>query len=427
MEEFFDRVRPYNLWDKNEVPAGFKRDAYIGRIGGYIGNNRIVKVLVGQRRAGKSYIMRQVANSLVAVGVNPKNILMVNKEFEAFSFVETHKDLYELICTYERVIVPEGKVYLFIDEIQEIEGWERVVNSCSQDYTKEYEIFISGSNSRMLSGELSTLLSGRYIEFKVFPFSYKEYCDVLGLQLGRESFIDYMQGGGLPELFNLNGSEARRNYISAVKDTVLLKDIIQLYLIKDVKLLEDIFVYLVNNASNMVSITNIVNWFKSKGRKTTYDTVANYVGYICDAWLVHKAERYNIKGKDVVAGNCKFYINDLSFKNYLYKGFAYGAGYLLENLVYLELLRNGYNVHVGNIKDKEVDFVALKDDETLYVQVCYMLMDEETVMREYSSLEAIADNYRKVVVSLDDVQLGVRNGIEHVRAWEFGKWLGEEN
>ena len=293
---------------------------------------------------------------------------MINKEFESFSFIETHNDLDKFISAYENKFKPQGKIYIFIDEVQEIEGWEKAINSYSQDYSKDYELFISGSNSKMLSSELSSLLSGRYIEFKIFPFSYDEYCLVNNVENSRQTYLEYIKTGGFPELINLNGDETKRNYVSALKDTILLKDIIQRHQIKDVKLLEDIFVYLVNNASNLISITSIVNWFKSKGRKTSYDTVANYIEYIGNAYLIHKAERYNIKGKEIISGNYKFYVNDLSFKNFLYKGFGYGTGYILENVVYLELLRHGYDVYVGNIKDKEVDFVAFKDDNVIYIQ-----------------------------------------------------------
>lgn len=420
MDEKIKSVEKYNLWNSNDIFVGYVRSTYINKIEDYIGN-RLVKVLIGQRRVGKSYIMRQLAKNLVLKGVRPENILMINKEFESYSFIETHKDLDMFISAYEEKFNPNGRVYIFIDEIQEIEGWEKMVNSYSQDYSKEYELFISGSNSKMLSSELSTLLSGRYVEFKIFPFSYSEYCDVNNVASSKQSYLSYMQTGGLPELVNLNGDETKRNYVSALKDTILLKDIIHRHQIKDVRLLEDIFVYLVNNASNLISITGITNWFKSKGRKTSYDTIANYIEYIENAYLIHKTERYNIKGKEIVSGNYKFYVNDLSFKNYLYKGFGYGVGYMLENLVYLELLRSGYDVYVGNVKDKEVDFVALKDDDVLYVQSTYMLIDEQTITREYSALKAINDNYRKIVVSLDDVKLPSQEGIEHVLAWEFGK------
>ena len=235
--------------------------------------------------------------------------------------------------------------------------------------------------------------------------------------------MDYMQEGAFPELMNLQGAEVKRNYISGLKDTVLLKDIIRRYTIKDIRLLEDLFAYLVNNASNLLSISNITNYLKSKGRKTSYETVASYVGYITDVYLAHRVERYNIKGKEVISGTYKYYMNDLSFKNYLYSGIGYGIGYMLENLVYLELLRAGYQVYVGTIKDKEVDFVAMKDDLVLYIQSTYILLDEQTVTREYAPLENIADNYEKIVVSLDDVPYPLRDGIRHVQAWKLADLL----
>ena len=328
-----------------------------------------------------------------------------------------------LFKLYKERVKPQGKVYLFIDEIQNIEGWERLVNSYSQDYVDEYELFISGSNSKMLSGELATLLSGRYVNFEILPLSYTEYIGITKKEHSKVSYVDYLQDGGMPELFQLPQQEIKRNYISALKDTVLLRDIIQRYSIKDTRLLEDVFVFLVNNASNLVSIGNIVNYFKSKGRKTSYDTVSAYISYIEEAFLVHKAERYNIRGKDTIAGNCKYYINDLCFSNYLYSGFGYGVGYKLENLVYLDLLRAGFDVYTGNIKEKEVDFVAIKGDRVLYVQSTYLLVDEHTIEREYSALEMIDDNYEKLVVSLDDITLPLRAGIKHVQAWRLGEVL----
>jgi predicted AAA+ superfamily ATPase len=232
-----------------------------------------------------------------------------------------------------------------------------------------------------------------------------------------------MESGALPELFVLPNDETKRNYISAIKDTVLLRDIIQRHSIKDPKLLEDVFVYLVNNASNLVSIVNIVNYFKSNGRKTTYDTVANYISYIEDTFMIHKVERYDIRGKETISGNCKYYINDLSFKNYLYPGFGYGVGYKLENLVYLELRRAGYEVYVGAMRDKEVDFVAKKGDRLIYLQSTYLLVDEQTTIREYAPLEAIGDNYEKAVVSLDDISLPSNKGIRHIQAWKLHETL----
>lgn len=422
MNENIESVKKYNLWFGNTIDSGFPRPLYTASIDQYLGS-KVVKVLTGQRRVGKSYILRQTAMHLMDQGVSGNNIVFINRELTAFDFIETYKDLDVFIHLYRQELKPEGRIYIFIDEVQDIEGWERVVNSLSQDYTEDYEIFITGSNSKMFSGELSTLLSGRYVEFRIFPLSYEEYASIHQLPLGKQSYLEYMSDGGYPELVHFQSSDVKRNYISGLKDTVLLKDIIRRYTIRDVRLLEDLFAYLVNNSSNLLSVTNITNFIKSKGRKTSYDTVSAYLGYIEEVYLAHRALRYNIKGKETLSGSCKYYMNDLSFKNYLYAGLGYGTGYLLENLVYLDLLRHGYDVYVGSVKDKEVDFVAIKNDRTLYVQATYMLIDEQTIEREYAPLECIADNYEKIVVSLDDLQLPSRNGIKHVRAWELSQML----
>jgi len=418
MKEKFDAIRKYNCWNEKFLELGYYRADYADKIFAYTGN-RLVKVLIGQRRTGKSYILRQLANKLIDNGINRKNILYVNKEYTDFDFIANYSDLDNFVKFYKKQLNVSGKICLFIDEIQNIAGWEHFVNSYSQDFVDEYEIFISGSNSKMLSGELATLLSGRYVEFEIFPFSFSEYLGILKKDNNKQNFIEYMESGGLPELFNLQNDEIKRNYVSAIKDTVFLRDIIQRYSIKEPKLLEDIFVFLVNNAANLVSITNIVNYFKNLGRKTTYDTISAYIGYLEDAFLVHKSERYDIRGKDTISGNAKYYINDLAYKNYLYTGFGYGIGYKLENLVYLYLKRNGFKVYTGVFRDKEVDFVALKDDKILYVQVTYLLIDEATIEREYSPLEAISDNYEKIVVSLDDISFPLKNGIKHEQIWNF--------
>lgn len=419
MEEHFLALRKYNFWDGHVPELGFARRDYTDKILDYTGN-KLVKVLVGQRRVGKSYILRQVAQRLIDSGVNSENIFYVNKEFTDFDFLDTYQDLERLIDLYKQQIKPVGKVWLFIDEIQNVNGWEHLVNSLSQDFVEHYEVFISGSNSKMLAGELATLLSGRYVNFEIFPFSFSEYVGITAQPASRQSYVEYMETGALPELFVLPNEETKRNYISAIKDTVLLRDVIQRQSIKDPKLLEDIFVYLVNNASNLVSVNNIVNYFKSNGRKTTYDTLSNYIGYIEDTFLIHRADRYDIRGKDTISGNCKYYINDLSFKNYLYPGFGYGTGYKLENLVYLELRRSGFEVYVGTLRDKEIDFVAKKGDRVVYVQSTYLMTDEQTARREYAPLEAIQDHFEKFVVSLDDVLLPSRNGIRHIQAWKLG-------
>ena len=422
MDELLQAIERFNFWSNPEFKSGFSRLFYLDKIRKYQ-NNSLVKVLVGQRRSGKSYILRQIAEQLIRSGVSPKNILFINKEFLEFDAIQDYKDLDQLIRHYKAKLKPKGKVYLFIDEIQNIHQWERLVNSYSQDYTESYELFISGSNSKMLSGELSSLLSGRYISFEIFPFSYAEYLGVLNLERGKASFIEYLQTGGLPELFHLPDEESKRHYVSAIKDTVLLRDIIQRQAIKDPKLLEDLFIYLINTSSNLLSINNIANYFKSQGRKTSFDTISNYIGFIEDSFLVHHSERFDIRGKETIAGNAKYYSNDQAYRNYLFGGYGHGSGYQLENIIFIELKRQGFEVYTGVLPQKEVDFVAQRAERVMYVQCAYLLADEATIKREYSALNAISDHYEKWVLSLDDISFPVQNGIRHVQAWQFDEVL----
>lgn len=384
--------------------------------------NRLVKVLVGQRRSGKSFIMRQLMNYLITEKqVEPRQLLYVNFEFAPFGFVRNADDLLSLYQLYRKEKLSAGKIYLFLDEIQNIAEWEKAVNSLSQDYTEDCEIVITGSNSKMLSSQLSALLSGRYIEFKVFPFNIEEYALISERNVNKDTYMEFLKSGGFPELFHLNNFETKRNYISSIKDTVLLRDIVQRNNIKDARLLEDIFGYLVNNASNLISVNNVVNFFKSKGRKTNYETVSNYILYLEEANLLHRAERYNIKGKDIISGTCKYYANDLAFHNYLYNG--YGIGYLLENRIYLDLKIAGYDVYVGVIKDREVDFVATKADRIIYLQVSYLLIDDSTTEREYAPFDSLTDHYEKFVVTLDEITLPSKNGVKHIQAWNIYNYI----
>lgn len=422
MDEKFAVLEKYSFWGDRSPEVGYVRTEYLERMGG-IDESRLITVLTGQRRSGKSYILRQIAKSLIDSGVPRNNIFFLNKEFLAFDFVRTFQDLEDLFQEYKRRRSPKGRIFIFLDEVQDIEGWERFVNSYSQDYTSEYRLFISGSNSKMLSSELSTLLTGRYLEFSIFPFSYSEYTDTNGLETGRDSYVKYMNTGGLPELGNLSGEEARRQYIEGLKNTILLKDIIQRHQVRDTNLLESLFAYLVNNASNLVSVQNIVNYMSSKGRKTGYETVSQYIDYLTETFIVRKAERYDLRGREILNGTAKYYSNDQAFHNYLFGGYGYGAGYMLENMVYLDLRRAGYNVYVGVLRSQEIDFIAEKGDRRIYVQVCYMLLDDTTINREYSPLRSIPDNYEKYVVSIDDISLPVKDGIRNIPAWNLKKYI----
>ena len=416
-----EEISKYNFWNGNIPESGFLRAEYTNKIHSSLGNN-LVKVLVGQRRAGKSFVLRQLAKQLLDSGVPAHNILYINTEYLEFGGLKTVSDLQSLYQEYRDKLQPDGRIYLFLDEIQQVKDWERFVNSHSQDFVESKEIFISGSNSDLLSGELASLLSGRYVEFEILPYSFKEYVDMQHLEANRENYIRFLQMGMLPELFHLQTEEVRRHYVSAIKDTVMLRDIVHRYKVKDSLLLDELFRYIVNNAGRMFSVSNIVNYFKSLGRKTNYETLSSYISYLCKAFLIHRAERYNIAGKELISGNCKYYSNDLACYNYLYRGFSYGFGNLLENAVYLDLRRLGWQVYVGVQGHLEVDFVAIRGDRKLYVQVCWQMAgDENTAMREYAPLLNIKDQYRKVIISLDEVRFPNNNGVEHLFPWELDK------
>ena len=418
MSENFQNISKYNFWGNDSLDVGFPRSGYTAKIEGFV-SDRVVKVLTGQRRVGKSYILRQIAKSLIDSGVDRNNTFFVNKEYLSFDFVRTYQDLEDLFREYRRQLSPEGKIYIFLDEIQEIKEWERFVNSYSQDCAAQYELFISGSNSRMLSSELGTLLSGRYVEFKIYPFSFDEYASYKGLEKNSLDFVQYMKEGGLPELLKLSGDEARMQYAEGLKNTILLRDVIQRHNVRDSVLLEDLFTYLVNNASKLTSIQNLVNYLASKRRKASYETLAQYIDYLTETFVIHKLERYDIKGKESLGGNFKYYANDTAFHNFLYGGYNYGSGYLLENIVFLDLMRSSYRVYVGVLNGLEVDFVAEKGDRKIYVQVAYHLNDEETIEREYAPLRKTGDSYEKYVVSLDEISLPSKDGIRNIPAWDF--------
>ena len=414
-------IARYNFWD-GAPKLGFLRFNYLKKLISFE-QSSLIKVLVGQRRVGKSFILRQYIDHLIKSGVEARNTLYINMEYTNFEFISTHTDLANLIDTYFDEYKIKGKLHLFIDEVQRIDQWEKIINSLSQDYTRDIAIYITGSNSEMLSGELSSLLSGRYVKFTVFPFSFDEYVGFNSIEKTRANYIDYLQNGGLPELSNLPNEETKRFYLVALQDTILLRDIVQRYQIKDTGLLLDIFSYLVNNFSTLFSINNVINYFGSKNRKTNYETVSKYIQYLQNTFIIHKCERFDLKGKELLGGNVKYYVNDLAFKNLLFSGNTHGQGYLLENLVYITLLNHGFQTYVGTMRDKEIDFIAIKNDVTIYIQVTYSLEDDLTAKREYSAFSSIKDHYEKWIVSLDDIPKKIQNGIRNVVAWELDDLL----
>lgn len=423
MKDVFESLKKYSFWDGQRHKAGFERSIYLQKITQYLGN-KLIKVLVGQRRVGKSYILRQIINFLLDTKkCPPQNIFYLNKEYLIFSAIKNAHDLNDLFTYYLKEVKPKGKIYILIDEVQNIQEWELFVNSYSQDFTGEYELVITGSNSNLLSGNLASQLSGRYVEFEVLPFGYAEFTDFTQTGRHKESFLNYLQTGGLPEMYSLDGKELKRNYIQSLKNTIVLRDIIQRHNIKDISLLEDIFLFLISNIGSLISFSSIIKYFKSRQKKTNYETVSSYVQYFTESFILLQAERYNLKGKKILGGERKYYLNDLAFKDFLLGASPTDIGFRLENLVYLELRRAEYRVWVGNYAGKEIDFVAEKAEKRIYVQATYLLSSDETIEREFGNLLKIKDNYEKFVVSMDDVKFSNYQGIKHISPWELPEIL----
>jgi predicted AAA+ superfamily ATPase len=412
-------LKEYNYWGKQEIKTGFFRKAYIEKFSRYL-HNKLVKVILGQRRVGKSYLLRMMIKHLIENQKVPrKNILYINKDISALDFIDSSNQLIKVVNEYRQVMKPMGKVFILLDEVQEIKNWEKAVNSLSQDYKFDYEVFITGSNANLLSAELSTYLSGRYIDFEIFPFSYEEYIGFNNLDKSKDSFLAYLKNGGIPESCHLEDPEMKRNYLLSLKDSIVLRDIVRRHHIRDVYLLDKLLNFMIDSIGSLFSINKVVNYLKSSGYKCNAETIGNYVGYMKEAFFIHEVDRFDIKGKKILSSEKKYYLNDLGFKYFLFSSFDFAVGKYLENAVYLDLKRKGYQVYTGTLKNKEIDFIAEKDNERKYLQVCYVLADESVIAREFGNLEQIADNYEKVVVSLDDVNFGNRKGIKHINAWKF--------
>ncbi len=420
MHKILKSLSGTNYWDT--VPhfhLGYTRTSYIRKIEKDLGN-KLIKVIVGQRRAGKSYIVRQLINMLINErNVNPVNVFYLNKEMFEFEDIQTAADLSKIINLFEKEYSPEGKLYIFIDEIQNISNWEKIIVSLAQHPVKQYELFIAGSNSTILSSELATFLSGRYILTEVFPFSYKEFLEYKSLENTKENFIKYINTSALPEVFNLEHIETIRHYFQSLKDTILLKDIMQRHQIRDYVLLEDIFLFLLHNVGNMISVPSIVKYYKRKKRKADYSTISAYILYMEEAFIIHKAPRYSLKTKELLSGEKKYFINDLGFRNYLYPQLIEETGAILENIVFMHLKIKGLDIKLGYENNYEVDFIAKNDIETSYIQVSYVLPTQRTMDREFGALEKINDNFPKYVVSMDDLLIHSQKGIIHQQVWNY--------
>ena len=396
------------------------RESYLKKIRKFIDEEEI-KVITGLRRSGKTYLLKQIMNELKENGINNSNIIYLPLESAKYDTIKNHKDLNNLIFNKTKDI--KGKIYLFFDEIQLINDWQKSINSYRIDL--DADIYLTGSNSQILSGELATLLSGRYIKIEIYPFSFNEILEYKKIKFGEISlsdetkiFNEYVKYGGLPRTLNFD-EEEKIDYLSDIYSTIVLKDIISKNNIRDIAFLERLIKFMIVNTGEIFSINSIRKYLKHEGISVSTNTISNYLKQIEDAYILIKSKREEIKTKKILTTNEKYYCIDQGFYE-LQTGFNKSRGKILENIVFLELLRRKYKITVGNIDGLEVDFICRKPNKTIYIQVSESILDETTRNREFRSLEKINDNYPKYVLTLDNWDYS-KNGIIHLNIINFLK------
>lgn len=392
-----------------------KRKLYFDNIKPFIDKD-LIKVLVGQRRVGKSYILFQIMDELqTTYGVQEDQIVYINKERHAFAFIQDYEDLLQ----YVKDQSGNQKTYVFIDEVQDIQNFEKALRDMQA--SQNYDIYISWSNAHLLSGELATLLTGRYIEFTIYPLNYQEFLQFHKIPKWKESFFQYIRFGGLPYLKHLElDPEIVHDYVYSIYNTILLKDIVHRYHVRNIDFLDKLLFYLSDNIGSLFSAHNITKYLKSQKISFSPNVVLEYLKYSTSVFLINKVRRQDIIGKKVFEINDKYYFSDLGIRNVLVWWYKQtDIANILENVVYLHFVSLGYTVHVGNYKNKEIDFVVQKQGDIKYVQVVYLLNDQQTIEREFGNLLEIPDNYEKIVLSLDDFVSGDYQGVKHYNLIDY--------
>lgn len=376
----------------------------------------LIIALTGQRRVGKSFIMKQIINQLV--GNESNNIIYVDKDDEQFGFIHSHLELADYV---EARLISGKNNYLFVDEVQNISEFELTLRSL---HTREAcEIVITGSNAKMLSSELSTYLSGRCVEYQIQSLDYAEFLVFHRLPDDNRSLVTYLSNGGMPQLsrIGLGEKDLVSDYLQSVYNTIILKDVVEREDIRNLSLLKNLVRFVGDNIGKPFSATSIVKYLKSQQVDSSTKVILNYLDYLCNAFIIHRVNRYDIHGKRLFEMNDKFYFEDIGIRNSLVQGgLAQSIEKIIENAVYLHLVRLGYEVTVGYLQKAEIDFVARKNEKTIYVQVAYLLPSEETVSREFGNLMLIKDNYPKYVVSMDELYENKDfQGIRHLHLRQF--------
>lgn len=388
-----------------------KREGYLDKIK-KLKDKQVIKVVTGVRRCGKSTLLQQFRDYLRECGVDNSHIIAINFEDLAFEHLHDYKALYSYVT--ER-LVPGQMTYVFLDEIQTVSDFQKAVDSLF--IQENVDVYITGSNAHMLSGELATLLSGRYIEIRMLPLSFAEYYELVGGDR-RTAWNSYFAHGGFPYTAQLDDDAVRRDYLSGIYNTVLLKDIVSRKRIQDVPLLESVIKFLFDNIGNTVSSKKISDSLTSYGRKTTSVTVENYIEALMESFILYKAGRYDIKGKQYLKSLEKYYLVDVGLRRLLLGDKYSDIGHILENIVYLELIRRGYRVSIGKIGNLEIDFVAENGDNRIYYQVAASVLNPSTFAREITPLKKVNDHYPKFIITMDELSIN-EDGIRQINVIDF--------
>ena len=379
-------------------------------------DHELIKVITGIRRCGKSYMFNLIIQELIKKGVSRDNIILLNFNEAPYNHVDNSREL-DLIVN-DLIKDSTGKIYLFFDEIQNVIGWEKSITAYNAAYN--CDIYIAGSNSKILSEELATHLTGRYIQIKMYPFSFKEFVEYNGNNSNsiEELFEEYIVYGGIPVVSSLD-DEYKQEYLFDLYSSILFNDIVSRYNLRDVSILKRLVEFLMDNMAGQFSVSDIIDYFQKENIKISRKTVYNYLDYLQEVYLIYKAEKYDLKGKYMLKNHEKYYVADHGFSQAILGRNKRNMGRILENIVYIELLRRGYEVSIGKIGDDlEVDFVCRKGDKICYIQVSYQLANEETIEREFKPLLEIRDNYPKYVISMDKIDFS-HDGIIHLNIIDF--------
>ena len=399
-----------------------KREKYLEKIRPFYDVD-LIKVITGIRRSGKSVILRQIIDELKDKGIADNQIIYINFEYADYINIMEAKAFNDYV---ENKLISDKKYYLFFDEIQNVDKWERIINSFKAKHGDKVSIFITGSNSDLLSGELATHIAGRYVSFNIFPFTFKEVCELKKIEnkdkysLEKE-FNDFVILGGMPQRFILNTEEEVRVYLADVYNSIVIKDIVERFKIKDLDLFNKILTYIVTTPSQTFSAESLSNYLLSDNIEVSKATIYNYLEYMCRALLINKCDRYDVRGKRILNGKYKYYLTDLGLGQVINNERKKQMGAYMENIVYNELISRGYNVRVGTFDTGEIDFIATRFDEKKYFQVAYHLTDD-IVESEFGVYDNIPDNYPKYVISNDTLDFS-QNGIIHKNIID---WLLED-